>query len=438
MGGADSAEAFVEWGRRVGLPIDTLDWRKSGLCAAPELDRLLEGKRIVFLGEPDHNVSERLDYRLVMLRCLWERGFRWVAAERGFSDGLRIDRYLASGDPAELDRVGCLGYRGALRPGRDEGADPHQGRWPPDWIERHRAEERWFYTELRSLGPERPGSEDRIHFYGFDAEMMPGGGYQDIAELMRAAPGAPACSELRERLAPVEGETLDAEVLRLDTALELVDRLAAELSGALGPRPHALLVESIVALRDSFMLRAELVRQLETGKPDPARWYQKMAERERGMCRRMDWLLDRIGPAGKVVLLGHNEHLAKDQRALWLGRSGDPPIPPMLTLGHHLNRLHAGQVLSIWLLFDRGRHYPHPMDPRKQMTVESDPARIEHLLGKIGSAYLLPLATEDPAATLLDQKWDYWTGAASHSCIPRSQADAIFFLREVREPRERP
>ena len=428
-------EAFVEWGRQAAVPVPTLDWQDAGSFSY--LDPLLAGKRIVYLGEPDHNISERLDYRLLLLRYLIERGFRWVAAERGFSDGLRIDRYLASGEPAHLDRAGSLGYHGALRPGRDDDADPHEGRWPAEWIARHRAEERWFYTQLRELSTTSLREGDRLHFFGFDADMMPGGGYEDIAELVAPALGGPTCDEFVKQLAPVEGESLEAEVERLAALPDWLEARAGEFQQRLGDETYLLLIESVVALRDTFLLRAEIVRQFEADAPDPLRWYQVMAERERSMCRRMDWLLDRIGPDGKVVLVGHNEHLAKEERSLWLGASDQPPIPPALTLGHHLNANYPGGVCSFWLLFDRGRHFPHPMDKQQQMEVPSDPKRIEHLLAQIGPAYVLPLQSDDPRSALLDEKWDYWTGAASHSCIPRRQADAIFFLSEVHEPQPR-
>jgi erythromycin esterase-like protein len=276
--------------------------------------------------------------------------------------------------------------------------------------------------------------EERLHFSGFDADMMPGGGYEDIDRLLAVADSS-ALSPFSQRLARVEGESLDDEVLRLDAAIEWADENASVLAENLGDS-RALLIESLASLRDTLDLRAEVVRQFE-GSPDPVRWYQKSAERERSMCRRMDWLVDQIGPTEKVVLCGHNEHVSKDERALWLGRAGDPEIPPPLTLGHYLNERYPGEVCSIWLLFDHGQHYPHPMDPHKREDVESDPARLEHVLAEIGQAYMLPLQTDDSRAELLDQKWDYWTGAAAHRCIPRRQADVIFFLREVGQPRAR-
>ena len=106
----------------------------------------------------------------------------------------------------------------------------------------------------------------------------------------------------------------------------------------------------------------------------------------------------------------------------------------MSTIGHYLNETRPGEVLSIWLLFEHGQHLPHPMDRSKQLDVPSEPDRIETLLGRIGDAFVLPLHTTDRRAAPLDEKWDYWTGAATQSCIPRRQADVIFFIREVHAP----
>lgn len=42
------------------------------------LGRMLEGKRFVFLGEPDHFIIEKSPYRLTFIQYLFEQGWQDV------------------------------------------------------------------------------------------------------------------------------------------------------------------------------------------------------------------------------------------------------------------------------------------------------------------------------------------------------------------------
>ena len=46
-------------------------------------DEALKGKRIVYLGEMDHFVAERMEFRLMLIRELSRRGFRRIGLEMG-------------------------------------------------------------------------------------------------------------------------------------------------------------------------------------------------------------------------------------------------------------------------------------------------------------------------------------------------------------------
>ena len=84
------------------------------------LDPLVARKRFAFVGEANHFVHEKLGYRLFVTRYLASRGFTVLLEELAWSDGVRIDRYLRSGDEAWLERVGTFGYEGDARPDRDD------------------------------------------------------------------------------------------------------------------------------------------------------------------------------------------------------------------------------------------------------------------------------------------------------------------------------
>ena len=93
----------VEWAAGRALPLESLEPGALDASALTPLERELEGVRIVCLGEPDHFIHEK--YVGLLIGWLLERGFRHVAMEMGHSDAWRMDRYLATGDEAWLERV---------------------------------------------------------------------------------------------------------------------------------------------------------------------------------------------------------------------------------------------------------------------------------------------------------------------------------------------
>ena len=84
------------------------------------LDPLIAGKRFAYIGESDHFIHEKYAYRLAMLNYLATRGFTHLGEEIGASDGMRIARFVETGDESQLDRVTIYGYSGASRSDRDD------------------------------------------------------------------------------------------------------------------------------------------------------------------------------------------------------------------------------------------------------------------------------------------------------------------------------
>ena len=89
---------FVAWARKRAVTFDSLEGAHTDIEKLSFLDELLEGKRIVYLGEEDHWIREKNSYRLLLLRYLFSRGWRWLGEELGWSDGMRINRYLETGE----------------------------------------------------------------------------------------------------------------------------------------------------------------------------------------------------------------------------------------------------------------------------------------------------------------------------------------------------
>ena len=134
-----------------------------------------------------------------------------------------------------------------------------------------------------------------LHFFGFDIDPLPGGGYEDIAEILESMPADAAIARIRNALQRVQGETIDDEIARLDEALKLIE----------AGRFDALCY-SATCLHDSF----DYVRMTYPAKTFDA-LNPGMAFRERYMHRQVDRLLGQMRAHEKLALMSHNMHLCR-------------------------------------------------------------------------------------------------------------------------------
>jgi len=86
------------------IPI-SLDGESGDLSAFAALDALADRARFAYLVEMDHFIHEKYDFRLLCIRYLASRGWRWFGEELAADRGRRADRYLAGGDESLLHPV---------------------------------------------------------------------------------------------------------------------------------------------------------------------------------------------------------------------------------------------------------------------------------------------------------------------------------------------
>ncbi|MBL7041410.1 MAG: hypothetical protein ISR77_22430 [Pirellulaceae bacterium] len=65
----------MAWAKEDAIRLDSLDWNKTSPATFAFLDEALKGRRVVFLGETDHFVAERMEFRLVLIKELVRRGY---------------------------------------------------------------------------------------------------------------------------------------------------------------------------------------------------------------------------------------------------------------------------------------------------------------------------------------------------------------------------
>jgi erythromycin esterase-like protein len=390
------------------IHFDNLDSVEENAQRLSILDSSLAGKRFAYIGESDHFIHEKYAYRLLMLNYLASRGFTHLGEEFGASDGTRIDRLIATGDESQLERIAMFGYSGAIRTDRD---DRPTGILRDSFdtypVAQFTAEQKRFAHGLRRID---------MRFFGFDIDALPGGGYEDLAEILASMPADSATNTLRIKLQRVDGETIKQEIARLDEALQLIDedtRLSA-------------LRHSATCLRDSF----DYVRITYPAKTFDA-LNPGMAFRERFMHRQVDHALAQMRANEKLALMSHNMHLCRAPEAVaGSDAAAGPGGKTAPALGAWLASRFPGEVFSVWMLIGRGiDSQPFPSLSNK---IHEKPGTLNAILGEIGDCFLLQIDAFDSRARLLTRPIEIMHDAnGGVRTVIAKQADAIFFVRDV-------
>lgn len=339
--------ALIDWVRQTAIALPPPpEWGDLPAARLAALDRIVHGRDAVFLGELDHFVHEKADFRLLLVRYLADRGFRRLAEELSWSDGLRIDRYLATDDESEFDRIATFGHYGELRQDRNDRMQGVLGASSQSYpVGLFRAEQERFYRGLRRLA-------QPIRLRGFDVDGLPGGAYADVDGALGADP-SPAVEAWRRKVARAPGETVAEEAVRLRRGLGDLDDLD-------------LPDDVRTAVRLSLTGLAETLDYVDLAydQPDYAALSPGMAYREQ-ILKRQALAAFETGGRAPTVFMAHALHLLKDDR---LGGGAGPAGPGgsrVSSLGHFLASETGLNVASIWMIWGAGSDsQPFPDLPR--------------------------------------------------------------------------
>ncbi|HEX3763146.1 MAG TPA: erythromycin esterase family protein [Kofleriaceae bacterium] len=293
----------------------------------PDLDRLLEqvaAARIVLIGEASHGTHELNDLRGTLSRKLIaERGFAAVAIAGGWSEALRVDRYVRGASDDESAAVALAGFERF-----------------PTWMWRN-ADVAAFAEWLATWNARRP-AEQRAGFYGLDLYSM----YVAIRSLLSLLDDAdPAAAHAARAfytgLDQVAGAGEDRPGLDIEASCE--SEVVAQLvemqrrhAARSGRTPagegwfHAMQSAHVLGNADAYyrtLLRGRVAWNL----------------RDARMADALDMLADQLGqpghPAGLVVW-AHNRHVG-DARATAMGEAGE------ISLGQIMRQRHPGETALI-------------------------------------------------------------------------------------------
>ena len=164
----------VDWLDRqaLWLPDDPWTLPAAADCESQSVLRILDERiaaaKVLVLGETNHFIREKTDFRLTWLRWLKEQsGNRHrqivIGEELGWADGRRVAAYLSNGEPGQLAAAATFGGRQHERDDRDDAPRgvfaESLADYPHDAMRRAHAR---FYAGLRDLG--------LTFFFGFDVD----------------------------------------------------------------------------------------------------------------------------------------------------------------------------------------------------------------------------------------------------------------------------
>lgn len=417
---------FKEWAREKAVMLDPLDGHNTDIEKLSFLDDLLANKRIVYLGEEDHWIHEKTEYRILMLRYLFSRGWRYIGEELGWSDGIRIDKYLEDGDASNLDKIATYGYSGDARNDReDKPTGILKGLSDSYPLVEFRNEQIRFAKAMRNINASCSAESGRLRFFGFDINAEAGGGYKDILDLLEPAAHLEPVAEIRKLLERVQRETIEQEIERINHLFAEVGLKQGVLEKILGENRCGMLIQSIRTLRGSL----EYFR-ISNPAADYNELNKAMAVREEAMLQNVIFILSQMDSKDKLILMGHNRHLSKKIESIKKLGASPPGGKIVPSVGTMLNRMLPGQVFSIWML----QHHGRSSQPFTGLSSEytDKPGSLNSILSDIGSAYIFSTDTEDKRACMLKSNMNI---VGLYNMVFRTaiskQADAIFFVDEV-------
>ncbi|MBV9046502.1 MAG: hypothetical protein JO348_00390 [Alphaproteobacteria bacterium] len=394
-----TADALRDFIAARAIPLPHFDGATLDIEHFAPLDARLAQTDYVALGELNHFIHQKSDFRLWCARWLIDRSWSTFAEELGWSDGVRANRYLATGDEGELDRLPSFGYEGHLRSDRDDrpGGILKVENYPTrEFV----AEQKRFYRGIRGA------SNGTACLAGIDIDGLPGGSYEDIVHTLA---GRDASDFLRA-LARVPGETATQEALRLRNARTLI---------ALDWPPSV--AASLDALAESldYIARTYSAKSYDALRPG-------MAFRERAMKRRLGEA-QRLLNTDHLVLMGHALHLAKRDEALPRGSVG-PGGGLEASLGQWLTHAQGKRLLTIWLMYGEGEdNQPLANLPRR---ADYPRGTLNAMLHKLTDTPLLFFPPDAPELFARPVKLGQMYNSVLETHLAE-QADAVVFLPVV-------
>ena len=381
----------------VDLP--DLGWDDGGddhaaYCAFRALDAAIEGKKILCLGENDHGVSETTRWDAALVRYLVHHaGVRTIAYESDFASMEAWNRYLVTGDVADLE-AGFEMLESTLASSMEAES---------------------FVESLRAVQAELPEGE-RLRYTGFDIAVQP---YQTIDALVGFLE-AVAPDEVTEWISRWNARPFSAAA---DAAAQLLEQLDANRDAyvaATGEAAWSAARINAANLRDGFdFLEYYTQGDFSTG---------NAAYREPGMIRNVEAFAAALPEGERMLLISHNLHCAKN-----LPAQGARTVSESPAVGTYLARSETWgpQYFLLAQLYEHGQHRSLRQEGLVTGDFDSADGTLPDALQTRSNAPALLIGT-DATEPPMDDRWNVAPfGTNVRYVVPAEQFDALLWVREV-------
>lgn len=332
-------DAFVDWSRAHATALRTLDGKQDAIDA-DVLRRVFGKARVVALGEPAHGAHEPLALRNRLFQNLVEQlGFTAIALESGLSESRRVNDFVMGG-PGDAQQIAHAGLTWGFG---DYGENVELLRWLRQYNEdaAHTRKVKFYGIDLSGgdsngqLSAARIALEDALTYL---SRVAP----ESSRRARRAAEPflARFTHEGYVALSPDERAQLDVAIDDLIAIFEK-DRQSFIAASSSADCEWAYR-NAIVARQIAQMFRA-WPADTPGDAPTPG-LYKAVEARDAAMADNVRWVLEREGPAGRVLVFAHNAHVmnAPVRGGIW-----DVYPKPLTTAGQHLRATMRDDLLII-------------------------------------------------------------------------------------------
>jgi erythromycin esterase len=436
--------AFLEWAKKSRVALDSFDPQAPVGHLASVGDMIAEAS-VVTLSEGVHGAAEPLAFRNQMFRYLVEhKSFTAIAIESGIVESRHVHDHVRTG-------------RGDITAVLKHGIS-----WTFDRLPQNAQLIRWMSDYNSRRHPKR-----KINFYGFDIPGSPGESranrgvdtaLNEVMDYLRRVDHSMAMA-FQERLQPFKNRMYfdwrESENLRGYAGLaaperdtltcivaDLVDRLErceARYRSGDSNESYEWAYRAGVGARQ---VDAWLRQTPHPGQPAPRTQGPASAialpgdVRDRAQADNLRWIVDREGPAGKVLVFAHRYHLSESAvHANWIGSE------PREVMGTYLRAPFGERLVTIGNLIGHGEVECAGevcCDGTRQTLGPIPPGSMDDIAKEVGvPAYFLdlraaPLAVTDWLSQVRPLGRGTLGGAEDVLDVPAGDAfDILFYLDHV-------
>jgi erythromycin esterase len=409
-----SSGSFDRWAKAHAVPVQTVELGGS-IAGLRRLKPIIGSARVAALGEPAHGAHEPLAFRNRLFRYLVEElGFTAIAIESGLPESRLLFDFVADGK-------GDLGQ--LLRSSFTCGAPSRENEELLRWMREYNADTahtrkiRYYAIDVGRCGQGTPLATENALTYLTRVDSASGQRLRAVFQpFLDRLSGANTPS-----LSQAESDGLSAAI---EDLLALLERERPAFIAASSETDYHWAHRNAMTARQAH--RQYRVRPTEPpGGGFPRSAWRASSQRGAALADNVRWVLEREGPAGRVLVFAHNAHIknARTEGGIWSNFEQPPTV-----MGQHLrSALGADLVIIGTSSAQNGAGLP---------AAPLEPDSLDAALARVGlSRFILDLrasrADRAVAAWLAERRALRANFTTSLTLSPSTAFDALLFIETL-------